>query len=161
MSREEIHQHLSFGPVNKSTVGLVKILHRELLPVHYPEEIYEMMKDRKQTQADLAFLYDDTAIGEVSFRIENYDGGQRAYLMTIGVLKTYQRLGIGTRLLEHAASEAKKLAPINQIYLHVHAENEGAIAFYRSQNFSQGELEPGFYKTLENGDAYLFSKAIA
>jgi ribosomal protein S18 acetylase RimI-like enzyme len=161
MSREEIRQHLSFGPVNKSTVGLLKILHRELLPVQYTDDIYELMKDRKQTQADLAFLYDDTAVGEVSFRVESYDGGERAYIMTIGVLKTYQRLGIGTLLLEHAISEATKLAPINQMYLHVHAANETAMAFYRSQHFLQGALEPAFYQTLENGDAYLFSKAIA
>jgi ribosomal protein S18 acetylase RimI-like enzyme len=161
MSREEIHQHLSFGPVNKSTVGLLKILHRELLPIHSSDEIYELMKDRKQIQADLAFLYDDTAIGEVSFQVESYDGGHRAYITTIGVLKTYQRLGIGTLLLEHAISEAMKLAPINQLYLHVHTANEAAMAFYRSQHFSQGELKPGFYKSLENGDAYLFSKAIA
>jgi len=158
--RDEIQRHLSFSPVNKSTVGLLKIIHRELLPVHYSDDIYEMMQDPKAAHSELAFLYDDTAVGEVAFRIEAHEGGSRAYLMTIGVLKTYQRYGIGTLLLQHAIDEAKKLSPISELYLHVQAINEGAIEFYRRHNFVQGELVAGFYKSLENGDAYVFSLPI-
>jgi ribosomal protein S18 acetylase RimI-like enzyme len=158
MSREEICRRIAFVPVNKSTIGLQKIIHRELLPVHYSAEVYEMMKDPTVTSAELAYLYDDTAVGEVSFRIEDSDGAKKAYLMTIGVLKAYQRLGIGTALLNHAIEEARKLAPIEEVYLHVLAENTAAIAFYERHGFVRGELRVGFYSSLENGDAYVFSR---
>jgi ribosomal protein S18 acetylase RimI-like enzyme len=156
MSREEIERHITFSPVNKSTIGLQKIIHRELLPVKYSSSIYEMMTDRTCVTAELAFLYDDTAIGEVSFRIEDSDDVKKAYLMTIGVLKAYQRLGIGTLLLNRAISQAQALVPIKEIYLHVQAENEAAIAFYERHQFTRGPLETQYYQSLANGDAYVF-----
>jgi ribosomal protein S18 acetylase RimI-like enzyme len=161
MSREEIQAHLSFSPVNKTTIGLQKILHREVFPVRYTDGVYEMMIDRKSTQADLAFLYDDTAVGEVSFRIEEQDGVKKAYLMTIGVLPAYQRLGIGTALLEHAIKEAQALGPIEEMYLHVLAENTGAIAFYERHGFVKGELQENYYSSLEKGDAYTLSRRMS
>jgi ribosomal protein S18 acetylase RimI-like enzyme len=115
-----------------------------------------MMIDRTSVVADLVFLYDDTAVGEVSFRIEDSDGVKKAYLMTIGVLKAYQRLGIGTLLLNHAISQAQALVPIKEIYLHVQAENEAAMAFYERHRFTKGPLETQYYQSLENGDAYVF-----
>jgi ribosomal protein S18 acetylase RimI-like enzyme len=156
-SPEGIRSHLSFGPVNKSTIGIQKLIHKLLLPVHYSESIYDMMRDRKTALADLAYLYDDTAVGEVSFRIEEHESEKCIYLMTIGVLRTYQRLGLGRLLVNHAIEEAKKVVPdVVKIYLHVHVENEGAMEFYRSLGFTQGELNTKYYKSLGNGDAYMF-----
>jgi ribosomal protein S18 acetylase RimI-like enzyme len=160
-SPEEIRNHLSFGPVNKSTIGILKLIHKLLLPVHYSAPIYDVMRDRKTAQADLLYLYDDTPVGEVSFRIEQHDSEKFIYLMTIGVLPTYQRLGLGTILLNHAIEEAKKVVPdAAEIYLHVHVENEAAMEFYRRLGFTRGELNTKYYKSLNNGDAYTFSRRL-
>ncbi|MCB0341914.1 MAG: GNAT family N-acetyltransferase [Pseudobdellovibrionaceae bacterium] len=41
------------------------------------------------------------------------------------------------------------------IWLEVHAENQGAQAFYREQGFTQVGQRPGYYA--DGGDAYLYS----
>jgi ribosomal protein S18 acetylase RimI-like enzyme len=157
---EQLRKNVSFGPINKSTIGLLKIIHFELLPVHYAEAIYEMIKDGAKARGELAFLYGDTAVGEVCFRIEDSDGVRRLYLMTIGVLPSYQRLGIGKMLLDHAIEEAKKIAPIHDIYLHVSVDNSTAMTFYERLGFTQVELVKEYYRSLDNRDAYLYSKVI-
>lgn len=158
---DDLLSHLTFGAVNKSTIGLLKIIHRELLPVHYSDGIYDMIKSGKAAKGDLAFLYGDTAVGEVCYRIEEKDGEKRLYIMTIGVLQTYQHKGIGKVLLEHAIEDAKKTDPsIKEAYLHVHAENTAAMAFYEKMGFAKGELCEKYYKALENGDAYVFTRAL-
>jgi ribosomal protein S18 acetylase RimI-like enzyme len=159
MDKEEAARHLSFARVTKSTIGLLKIIHSELLPVRYSPAVYDMIRDSANTRGELAFLCDDVAVGEICFRLEEVEGVKKLYLMTIGVLPTYQKLGIATKLLGHAIEEAKKMGPFTEIYLHVHAENAGAMEFYEKMGFTKGALEEKYYKSLENGDAYVFSKA--
>jgi ribosomal protein S18 acetylase RimI-like enzyme len=160
-SPEELRSHLSFGPANKSTIGILKLIHKLLLPIHYSADVYDIIRDRKTALADLAYLYGDTAVGEVSFRVEEHESEKSIYLMTIGVLPTYQRLGFGRMLVDHAIEQAKKVAPgVTAIYLHVHVENAGAMEFYRRLGFTQGELREQYYKSLDNEDAYLFSRRL-
>lgn len=157
----DLLSHLTFGDVNKGTIGLLKVIHRELLPVHYQDSIYNVIKEGKQAKGALAFLYGDTAVGEVCFRIEDHDGVKKIYIMTIGVLKTYQKLGLGRKLLEHAMEEGQKWCPeAKEIFLHVHVENESAMQFYEKMGFAKGELNKGYYKSLDNGDAYTFTKML-
>ena len=158
---DDLLSHLTFDPVNKGTIGLLKIIHRELLPVHYSDAIYEVIKNGKEATGELAFLYGDTAVGEVCYRIESTDQEKKLYIMTIGVLKTYQRKGLGKRLLERAIEKAKATDPtIKEAYLHVHAENSTAMEFYQKAGFTKGELMENFYTELENGNAYIFHKVL-
>ncbi|OHT02340.1 acetyltransferase, GNAT family protein [Tritrichomonas foetus] len=148
---------VSFGPVDKSTVGLLKIIHRELLPVHYTENIYELIKQGQQAKGELAFYNNDTAVGEICYRLEDVDGVKKLYIMTLGVLTTYQRMGIATKLVNHALENANDAT---EVYLHVHVENEKAMKFYEKLGFKKGDLIEKYYKSLENGNAYVFSRPI-
>ena len=151
---------ITFGPVDKSSVGLLKIIHHELLPVHYPENIYQVIKQGGSCRGELAYYNGDTAVGEICYRLEKEEEGPvKLYIMTLGVLKTYQRMGIATKLVNHMLDgDLAKLAI--EVYLHVHVENENAMQFYTKLGFTKGELVENYYKSLENGNAYIFRKSI-
>jgi ribosomal protein S18 acetylase RimI-like enzyme len=106
-------------------------------------------------------LYEDAAVGEICWRFDSANGVRKLYVMTIGVLPTYQRRGLGRFLLDHAISEAQKQQGVVEIYLHVHEENTAAQAFYERAGFQRKETETGYYKTLANGNAIVFSKSIS
>jgi ribosomal protein S18 acetylase RimI-like enzyme len=150
----------SFVPVNKSTIGLLKVIHQKVLPVNYCEAIYDVIKDGIGAHGELLYLYDDTAVGEICWRIEEVDGLKKLYIMTIGVLPVYQKKGLGKYLLEHAISEAQKRGVIIEVYLHVHEENRGGQEFYERLGFHRGQIEIGYYTSLENGNAIVFSKTL-
>lgn len=158
---DDLVSHLSFGPVNKSTIGILRLIHLQLLPVHYPDSIYDIIKTGTNATGELAYLYGDVPIGEMCYRAEEHGGVKKIYIMTIGVLKTYQKHGFGRRILERGIEEARKKVPdATEVYLNVHVENTGAMAFYEKMGFTKGELQQGYYKSLDNGDAYIFSKQL-
>ncbi|KAH0789279.1 acetyltransferase, GNAT family protein [Histomonas meleagridis] len=153
----ELPHKITFGPVDKSSIGLLKIIHRELLPIHYSDDIYEIIKQNLGVKGILAYYNDDTAVGEICYRKENVDGVKKLYIMTIGVLPTYQRQGIATMLINKALEDAKEET---EVYLHVLVDNEVAIKFYTKLGFTKVTKVEGYYKSLQGSDAYLFRKEI-
>ncbi|KAH0787178.1 acetyltransferase, GNAT family protein [Histomonas meleagridis] len=153
----ELPHKVTFGPVDKSSVGLLKIIHRNLLPVHYSNDTYETIKEGINAKGILAYYNDDTAVGEICYRKEEVDGVKKMYILTIGVLPTYQRQGIATMLINKALEDIKD---VTEVYLHVHVDNEKAIQFYTKLGFTNTSRVEGYYKSFENKDAYLFSKKI-
>ncbi|EAY02561.1 acetyltransferase, GNAT family protein [Trichomonas vaginalis G3] len=152
--------NLSYIPVDKNNVGLLRRIHRETLPVHYGRHIYKMFEEGKIARGLLVYLNDDLPIGEICWRIEEDEKDpkiHKIYLMTIGVLHTYQRRGIAKKLLQHIIDESKD---IDEIFLHVLYSNEVAMKFYEKFGFTRKEFLPGYYKALEVGDAYIYSMPI-
>jgi ribosomal protein S18 acetylase RimI-like enzyme len=128
--------------------------------VRYSAPIYDAIKNGEQATGTLAFLYGDLAVGEVCFRIDENDGAKQLYLMTIGVLPTYRRFGIGRMLLDYAIDYAKKLTRISEVYLHVSVDNATGMAFYEQLGFERSEMIESYYHSLENGNAYLYKKRL-
>lgn len=83
------------------------------------------------------WVYEDDASGEVWGFLSLVD----SYLAALFVLPGKQGAGIGSRLIETAKSMREILR------LHVYAENEGAVSFYKKQGFrvtgEQIETETG------------------
>jgi len=76
---------------------------------------------------------------------------KRLYIMTLCVLPTYRDRGIGSALLKEVLDEAASdVAVIDEISLHVHTANVGAIRFYtgadRGFGFVVEETIRGYYK---------------
>mmetsp|Transcript_32729 Transcript_32729/g.64852 ORF Transcript_32729/g.64852 Transcript_32729/m.64852 type:complete len:315 (+) Transcript_32729:130-1074(+) len=76
---------------------------------------------------------------------------KRLYIMTLCVLPTYRDRGIGSALLREVLGEAASdVAGIDEISLHVHTANVGAIRFYtgadRGFGFVVEETIRGYYK---------------
>ncbi|CEL91849.1 unnamed protein product [Vitrella brassicaformis CCMP3155] len=103
-------------------------------------------------------------------RVSSEGGGCRLYIMTLGVLKPYRRLGIGTRLLEWLLDEVHKAnaetpaqrghGVLDDIYLHVQSNNDVAIAFYQQYGFSVINRLEHYYTTLDPSDCYVLSKRL-
>ena len=156
----EFKEEISFVPVDKMTVGLLRRIHRECLPVHYNKNIYQMFAEGKVARGHLAYMNNDVAVGEICYRIEEDPNTKKKklYLMTIGVLKTYQHKGIATKLLNKVIDEESK--NVEEIYLHVLTSNESAIGFYTKNGFTQREFIKQYYTGLDMGDAYIYAKEI-
>jgi len=148
---------ISFGPVDKMTIGILRVIHRTLLPVRYSDEIYRTIKEGVMAKGELAYYNNDVAVGEICYRIEKNGDVSKLYIMTIGVLPTYQKLGIATKLLNRIVEKSEG---ISEIYLHVSVTNEGAMKFYEKQGFTRLEKVEKYYKSLDEGDAYIYSKKI-
>lgn len=68
----------------------------------------------------------------------------------IAVLKEYQKLGTGTKLLTYFIKKCKNLK-IKNIFLEVSIKNENAIKFYKKFNFVETRVRKRYY--LDNSDA--------
>ena len=159
----ELKDPITFVKVDKSNVGLLKIIHHQNLPVLYSDNIYNTIsREEKKTHGILAYFNNDIAVGEICFWFEPSEDNLKMYIMTIGVLETYRKRGIGTALLEEAIKMNKnnKNEKAKEIYLHVHVDNEASMSFYEKHGFQKGDLLPDYYSSLDKKGAYVFSKSL-
>ncbi|KAJ3118275.1 mitogen-activated protein kinase binding protein 1 [Physocladia obscura] len=90
----------------------------------------------------------------------NYNRSSLAslYIMTIGVLAPYRRLGIGSALLSTLVTRAATELSLGSIQLHVQTTNTDAMRFYAKHGFESVKFVEGYYR-LNKGvvppDAYL------
>ncbi|KAJ0605451.1 putative transferase transcription regulator GNAT family [Helianthus annuus] len=99
-------------------------------------------------------------VGSIACRLEKKeDGAIRVYIMTLGVLAPYRGLGIGTKLLNHVIDLSSK-ENIGEIYLHVQANNEDAINFYKKFGFEITELIKNYYARITPPDCYVVTKYV-
>ena len=115
--------------------------------------------------AKLAF-YNDIVVGGVCCRVDTSSQGKKVgflviqvklyfmitirvlqlYIMTLGCLAPYRRLGIGTRMLEHVLNVVREDGNFSSIFLHVQINNQSAIEFYQKFGFNIVETKEQYYK---------------
>lgn len=81
-----------------------------------------------------AVFADGVVVGGVCCRIEPSEspgGHDRLYIMTLGVLATWRRRGIGSKLLSHVLANLEQHPSVGEVYLHVQTSNEEAVHFYK------------------------------
>ena len=106
-----------------------------------------------------AAYYNDILVGAIACRLESKgEGKAKLYIMTLGVLAPYRDLGVGTHLLEHSLRVAREDPNIEEAYLHVQTNNDGAIRFYGKHGFSIKEMIPNYYKRIDPPDCYILHK---
>ena len=66
----------------------------------------------------------------------------------------------GTYLLEHSLRVVSEDPNIEEAYLHVQTNNEGAIRFYVKHGFTIKEMIPNYYKRIEPPDCYILHKTL-
>jgi N-alpha-acetyltransferase 50 len=93
-------------------------------------------------------------------RIEDIEGTKKLYILTLGVLEPYRKLGIGKRLVETAIAIGKETKVAESVFLHVHIENEGAMKFYENCGFEKGAYLENYYKDIENPHCFIFEKKL-
>ncbi|KAH8482700.1 hypothetical protein POPTR_018G032400v4 [Populus trichocarpa] len=145
------------GVRDKNVMQLTK-LNIALFPVRYNEKYYaDALASGDFTK--LAY-YSDICVGAIACRLEKKEGGAvRVYIMTLGVLAPYRRLGIGTKLLNHVLDLCSK-QNISEIYLHVQTNNEDALNFYKKFGFEITDTIQNYYTNITPPDCYLLTKLI-
>ncbi|MSQ72150.1 MAG: GNAT family N-acetyltransferase [Betaproteobacteria bacterium] len=83
----------------------------------------------------------------VAFAVMRF-GDEHAHLSLLAVRPSYQRRGLGRRLVDWLLSSAR-VAGIATIGLELRSSNPGARRFYRSLGFSEGAYIPGYYRGRE------------
>ncbi len=78
-------------------------------------------------------------------------------IISIAVLPSWRRKGIGSKLLETLFKVLRK-CDIHKVYLHVRVSNKNAINFYVKNGFKIISREPKYYSNGE--DAFLMVKEI-
>ena len=138
----------------------MKLLNATFLPVRYSDKFY----DEAVRHAELNRLayYNDILTGSICCRYEKTGTAVSVYIMSIGVLAPYRRMGIASRLLEHILKVAVEHSTmkVSRVYLHVWVENDEAIAFYKKKGFSVGDTVSDYYKKLTPPDGIVLFKDI-
>lgn len=101
-------------------------------------------------------------VGAVCCRIDTTDpNARRLYIMTLGCLASYRRLGIGTEMVKHVLDYvSSKDSNFDSIFLHVQVNNQDAIEFYQKFGFKILETRKNYYKRIEPPDAHVLSKSL-
>lgn len=86
-----------------------------VFPVSYNDRFYLDVLDSGEL-AKLAF-YNDIVVGAVCCRIDNIANQRRLYIMTLGCLYPYRRLGIGTVMLNHILGYVETDGNFDNIFL--------------------------------------------
>lgn len=151
----------------------VKLIDLAVFPVRYTEKYYESVESNITQQAhpfNVIAFYHDILVGSCTCRLEHFPEGAtpanptalKLYIMTIGVLAPYRRLGIGAKMLQKILDLVAEETNIQvaEIQLHVQVGSEVALEFYKTFDFTVKERVTEYYRDLDQCDAWLLSKVI-
>merc|ERR1719432_726221 len=163
-NEKDKNTRIDLGDVTPHNIKLLKKVNQVVFPIVYHDKFYKDVLEAGEL-AKLAY-YNDVVVGAVCCRIDltqaSEDGSQLAkrklYIMTLGCLAPYRRLGIGTRMLEHVLNIVKEDGNYTSIFLHVQVNNESAIEFYKKFGFNIVETKEQYYKRIEPADAHVLEK---
>ncbi|KAJ1666546.1 hypothetical protein IW140_004607 [Coemansia sp. RSA 1813] len=160
---------VEFIQVSSDTVSKVRNLNSVLFPVRYSSSYYKSLTQPGQF-AQLA-VYQGACVGTIACRKQPLGFADSAtrfydprmpqpelhemYMMTLGVLAPYRRLGIGRMLLANAMDIAKQDPLVKRVVLHVKIDNDDALRFYHKHGFITLRLIERYYKNIEPPHAYL------
>merc|ERR1712001_655849 len=149
---------IDLGDITPHNIKLLKKVNAVVFPVVYHDKFYRDVLDA----GDLAKLayYNDIVVGAVCCRVDTSaeSGERKLYIMTLGCLAPYRRLGIGTQMLDHVMEIVEKDGNFDSVLLHVQVNNDSAIKFYKRFGFDIVETKQQYYKRIEPADAHVLEK---
>ncbi|XP_063364868.1 probable N-acetyltransferase san [Cydia amplana] len=149
---------IELGDVTPHNIKQLKKLNTVVFPVSYNDKFYKDVLEAGEL-AKLVY-YNDIVVGAVCCRIDTSENSRRLYIMTLGCLYPYRRLGIGSLMVEHVLKYVEQEGNFDSIFLHVQVNNEGAIDFYKKFGFEIVETKEHYYKRIEPADAHVLQKTI-
>ncbi|KAJ2339311.1 hypothetical protein GGH92_006778 [Coemansia sp. RSA 2673] len=162
-----------FLQVDSDNIQRMRTLNSVLFPVHYSASFYRGLLLPGQF-AQLA-VYGNSYVGTIACRKQplgfasgpllaqpqpQQEDKLEVYMMTLGVLAPYRRLGLGKQLLRHAIDYATKDPMVCKMVLHVQIDNDDALRFYHKHGFSTVRMVERYYKTIDPPHAYLLEYRI-
>lgn len=150
--------NIELGDVTHHNLKQLKKINTVVLPVSYNDKFYLDVLESGEL-AKLAY-YNDVVVGAVCSRIDTSENMRRLYIMTLGCLYPYRRLGIGTVMVQHILNCVERDGNFDSIFLHVKVDNKGAIEFYKRFGFEIVETKQHYYKRIEPADAHVLQKTL-
>lgn len=147
---------VELGGITNHNLKQLKKLNAVVFPISYTEKFYKDVLELGE-HAKLAY-FNDVVVGGVCCRVETEGDQRKLYIMTLGVLAPYRRLGVGTVLLDHVLKCAKEDGSIDCIYLHVQVSNDEALEFYQRFGFSIVDTKEQYYKRIDPPHAFVLQK---
>lgn len=140
-------------------------INETVLPENYPYYFYELLY-KNYSKAFLIARVGEKVVGYVMCRVEHSFTIERAlprfyktgHVVSIAIIPTYRRMGIGSRLMLRAMDALKNVYRCRNVYLEVRVSNIGAINFYEKLGFKIDRVIKGYYRDGE--DAYVMSKEL-
>ena len=162
-SEQDKNTRIDLGDVTPHNIKLLKKVNQVVFPIVYHDKFYKDVLEAGEL-AKLAY-YNDVVVGAVCCRIDltTTEDGQtkrKLYIMTLGCLAPYRRLGIGTKMLRHVMDIVEKDGNFDSVVLHVQVSNEGALQFYQGFGFEVVETKEAYYKRIDPADAHVLEKKI-
>lgn len=108
---------IELGDVTPHNIKQLKKLNTVVFPVIYNDRFYIDVLDAGEL-AKLAY-YNDIVVGAVCCRIDTSENQRRLYIMTLGCLYPYRRLGIGSVMVNHILNYVKEDGNFDSIFLWV------------------------------------------
>lgn len=106
---------IDLGDVTPHNVKQLKRLHSVVFPVAYNDKFYVDILEAGEL-AKLAY-YNDIVVGAVCCRVDTSENMRRLYIMTLGCLYPYRRLGIGTVMVNHILKYVENDGNFDSIFL--------------------------------------------
>jgi N-alpha-acetyltransferase 50 len=148
---------IKFGEVNSKNFEMLRIINYLTLPVIYSENFYEYLTSMRR-YSKLAY-FKDVLVGGISCKEDIEKSGEHiCYIMTINVLKPYQRYGIGSKLLKQAIDDCVMKREVKRMRLHVQSGNDAALAFYQKNGFEVVEELKDYYTDLTPSDCFVLER---
>ncbi|XP_023319495.1 N-alpha-acetyltransferase 50 [Eurytemora carolleeae] len=147
---------IDLGDVTPHNIKLLRKVNTVVFPVSYHDKFYKDVLEAGELAKMVYF--NDIVVGAVCCRVDMSAGTKKLYIMTLGCLAPYRRLGIGTHMLEHVLNIVQKEGNFTSIFLHVQVNNDSAIEFYKKFGFSIVETKEQYYKRIEPADAHVLEK---
>jgi len=170
---------IDLGDITPHNIKLLKKVNQVVFPVVYHDNFYKDVLEAGEL-AKLAF-FNDIVVGAVCCRVDSAgvsagssasaappapppptdpQAKKKLYIMTLGCLAPYRRLGVGSKMVEHVLNIVAKDGNYESVFLHVQVNNEGAINFYRNFGFDIVETKQNYYKRIDPADAYVLEKKL-
>ncbi|VEN58026.1 unnamed protein product, partial [Callosobruchus maculatus] len=113
--RNMTRENIELGNVTPHNIKQLKRLNSVVFPVSYNDKFYKDVLEAGEL-AKLAY-YNDIVVGAVCCRIDISEKSRRLYIMTLGCLYPYRKLGIGTMMVQHVLNFVEQDGNFDSIFL--------------------------------------------
>jgi len=132
-------------PLDKANLaGFIQIAEILEEAPHWSLDAYLGLINRDPSVPRISLVAQDVQAGEVIGFVVACLLPPEAEIESIGVTTSFQRHGVGSRLMEALIRELNR-REAKQLFLEVRASNGTALAFYRSLGFVQTGHRPRYY----------------